>query len=112
MIARHTLPNASSRPFGPASLLEISEIGLVVDDVPAMAAHLHADLGLDVYANSLSADFAAVGDARGLLILARRGRPWFAAAGRAAAPLPLIVALTDAAGRPRTLTGPPYVAAD
>jgi catechol-2,3-dioxygenase len=115
LIARHTLSNATDQPFTAASLLEISEIGLAVADVPAMVARLQAELGAAVYAGAGSADFTAVGDEHGLLIVVRQGRVWFATSadsGGAAETLPLSVTLTDAAGRRRTLSGPPYVIAD
>lgn len=112
LIARHALPNAAPPPFTTASLLTISEVGLVVDDVPAMVARLQADLGVTVYAGAGNADFAAVGDEHGLLIVVRQGRVWFpASGGSAAVALPLTVVLSDAAGRRRMLSGPPYAIA-
>ncbi|MBL8745856.1 MAG: VOC family protein, partial [Phycisphaerae bacterium] len=48
-IARHTLTNASTRPFGPASILEASEIGLVVQDVAAATRQIERDLGATPY---------------------------------------------------------------
>ena len=77
LIARHALPTASDTPFGPASLLSVSEIGWVVADVRAAVATLHNNLGLSVYANSLSDEFAAVGDEHGLFIVVKQERPWF-----------------------------------
>jgi len=76
-IARHDLPNSSNQPFGPASLLSVSEIGWVVADVRAAVDTLQNDLGLSVYANSLSDEFAAVGDPNGLFIVVKQERPWF-----------------------------------
>lgn len=76
-IARHALPTASDAPFGPASLLCVSEIGWVVDEVRAAVRALQNDPGFDVYANSLSDEFAAVGDEHGLFIIVKRGRIWF-----------------------------------
>jgi hypothetical protein len=49
---------------------------MIVDDVQAAASRLCAGLGIDIYRNTLADDFAAVGDAHGLFILARTGRPW------------------------------------
>jgi catechol-2,3-dioxygenase len=111
LIARHALPNATGRPFGAASLLAISEVGLAVDDVPGSAARLRAALGVAAYAGPGGEEFAAIGDEHGLLNVIRRGRGWLGGAGGVAAALPLTVALTDGAGRRRTLSGPPYVVA-
>ncbi|MFN8609836.1 MAG: hypothetical protein U0931_20015 [Vulcanimicrobiota bacterium] len=50
----------------------ISEVGLVVDDVPATSQQL----GLPVF-GPCREDFCALGDDEGLLIVARQGRVWF-----------------------------------
>ena len=92
LIARHTLPNASGEPFGTASLLRVSEIGLVVEDVPAVVATLQAQLGLATY-GSPSVSFAPLGDEHGLLILVPLGRIWFPETGIAAAPAPVRASL-------------------
>ena len=76
-IARHALPTATDAPFGPHSLLCVSEIGWVVPDVRAAVRTLQNEVGLSVYANSLSDEFAAVGDEHGLFIVVKQGRPWF-----------------------------------
>ncbi|RTQ51527.1 glyoxalase [Hymenobacter gummosus] len=77
-IARHDLPNASTAPFSAASLLGISEVGLVVADVPAAVKRVRAETAVDVFSRGpVREDFAAIGDDRGLLILVREGRPWF-----------------------------------
>lgn len=75
-IARHTLPNAAPGPFGPRDLLAVSEIGLVVDDVPAAVALLTAALDIVPY-QAQSATFAPLGDEHGLFIVVQRGRHWF-----------------------------------
>jgi catechol-2,3-dioxygenase len=92
LIARHSLPNASDAPFGPSSLLSVSEIGLVVEDVQAAVARFEAELGLGVYSDS-SASFAPLGDEHGLLILVPPGRIWFPETGVAAAPAPVRASL-------------------
>lgn len=61
--------------FGPRQLLAVSEVGLVVDDVPLVVGELETRLGLPAY-GEWDEQFAAVGDARGLLIVVRRGRGW------------------------------------
>lgn len=76
LIARHALPNASDAPFGPTSLLEISEVGVPVDDVGAAIADLEACLGETPWRRP-GERFAPVGDDHGLVILVKKGRPWF-----------------------------------
>ena len=75
-IARHGLANASRAPFGPTSLLDVSEVGVVVDDVPAAARRLQDALGVPAY-RPAGERFAPLGDEHGLLIVVPRGRRWF-----------------------------------
>ena len=83
LIARHRLPPAvqdpvshAPGPFGPGSLLSISEIGIPVADVPATVGQLGAVLGLAPFGEP-EQRFAAVGDDDGLLIVVESGRTWF-----------------------------------
>jgi catechol 2,3-dioxygenase-like lactoylglutathione lyase family enzyme len=75
LIARHDLPNASEEPFGPGSLLEVSEVGCQSADVGAVAAWMEEELGLPFYSGDRE-NFAAVGDERGVFILVPEGRAW------------------------------------
>jgi catechol 2,3-dioxygenase-like lactoylglutathione lyase family enzyme len=72
-IARHDLGNAAAGPFTSRDILYASEIGLIVDDVPATAATLRGVVGVDQYRGG-SDQFTALGDERGLLLVMRRGR--------------------------------------
>ena len=72
-IARHDLKNARPGPFTPSDILYTSEIALVVDDVPATVGVVSRRFGLEGYRGS-SADFAALGDEHGLVLVMRRGR--------------------------------------
>lgn len=76
LIARHSLPNASDVPFAPSSLLCISEVGVVTEDVPSCVERLCRALDVRLYRGSGSDVFAAVGDEYGLFITVKRGRPW------------------------------------
>src|SRR5439155_2935079 len=76
LIARHDLPNASDEPFGPASLLEVSEVGLPVRDVDEAVAFIERELRQPLFSGDRE-HFAALGDHRGLFILVPLGRPWF-----------------------------------
>jgi hypothetical protein len=72
-IARHDLDNGAAGPFGSEDLLYASEIGLIVDDVPAAASKLKEIAGVDQYGGG-SDQFTALGDERGLLLVMKRGR--------------------------------------
>lgn len=83
LIARHRLPPAERAPtapgpgpFGPGSLLSISEIRVPVADVPAIVGRLGSVLGLRPFGEP-GQRFAAVGDDDGLLIVVESGRTWF-----------------------------------
>ena len=69
LIARHTLLGSRRESL---ELLSISEIGLVVDDVPTAAAQL----GLPSYRPG-HASFRPMGDEEGLVIVVPRERPWY-----------------------------------
>jgi catechol-2,3-dioxygenase len=102
LIARRNLPNDSGMPFGPDGLSRVSEVGGVVEDVPAAVRGLERDLGLEVW-NEPSEEFTAVGDETGLLVVVKTGRPWFPT-GEAARPHPVVVV---ASGDPETIHAPP-----
>ncbi len=95
-IARHDLPTATSKPFGPESIVSVSEIGYVVPDVAAAVERLTGHLGIEPYGES-HPEFTPLGDAEGLFIVVKEGRPWFPTRTPADV-LPLEVTL----GRPQT----------
>ena len=72
-IARHDLKNPDNAPFGWSDILYVSEIALVVDDVPAMAETLKGTAAVTQYRNG-DAEFMAMGDEYGLVLVMRRGR--------------------------------------
>jgi catechol 2,3-dioxygenase-like lactoylglutathione lyase family enzyme len=72
-IARHDLRNARPGAFTPDDILCASEIGLVVDDVPAVARLLSQAVGWTAYRGSSEA-FTPLGDEHGLLLVFKRGR--------------------------------------
>jgi extradiol dioxygenase family protein len=75
-IAREDLPAKPGEDFGPEDILHISEIGLVVDDVPGLVNELKTKLGIEVYRGSSFENFAQIGDINGVLVLVKRGRLW------------------------------------
>jgi hypothetical protein len=72
-IARHDLKNGDTSPFSWADILYASEIGLIADDVPAMAKKLADAAGVMPYRGA-SDQFTAMGDEYGLLLVMKRGR--------------------------------------
>ncbi len=105
-IARHDLDNASHAPFGPESMLEVSEMGLVVEDVPSFVGDLGRELGIEPHRGT-SDDFTAVGDDQGMLIVVRRGRGWFPI-NKPAVPHPAKVVYSGPAGAEYSPEGVPY----
>jgi hypothetical protein len=109
-IARHDLKNAARGPFGPKDILYASEIGLIVDDVPAAVAGLTAAAGLGQY-RAGSDLFTALGDERGLLLVMKRGRILNfqrASQEKAARVFPTIARVRGARPRRHTISGFPY----
>jgi catechol 2,3-dioxygenase-like lactoylglutathione lyase family enzyme len=74
-IARYNLPNHTSGEFDSHDLLNVSEIGLVVDDVYSTIDDIEYSLGERIWKEK-SDTFAAMGDDNGLLIIAKLGRMW------------------------------------
>jgi len=72
-IARHDLKNAARGGFGAQDILYASEIGLIVDDVPAASRQFGAVAGAHPYRGE-SDEFTALGDEHGLLLVMKRGR--------------------------------------
>lgn len=77
LIARHSLDNEVpvDEAFGPQHLLAVSEIGLVVDDVPGTVETLVARTGEPDLGGG--DDFRMVGDDHGTFIVVGEERPWF-----------------------------------
>jgi len=76
-IARAPLQNSSTKPFGPGSLLGLSEVGLVVPDVPAYCQLLKQTHGILPFPRGpVLPEFAALGTDEGLLIVSGQGRGW------------------------------------
>jgi catechol-2,3-dioxygenase len=90
LIARHGLANATSDPFGAQHLLNVSEIGLAVDDVPRAAGGLRKQFGIETYLEA-SDTFTPLGDEHGLLIVVQQGRIWFPDTGKAAVPAAVVI---------------------
>lgn len=60
--------------FGPGSVLDVAEIGIVTSDVPGAAERLGRTFDVQ---SSPTDEFAYVGGPAGAFVLAAPGRPWF-----------------------------------
>jgi len=76
-IARKNLDNSSQTPFGPNSLIEISEIGMPTLNIEKKFNSINETLGLEVFSGSFES-FCAIGGERGLFICINRAkRDWY-----------------------------------
>lgn len=75
-IAHYNLDAETQGAFGPEKLLHVSEIGLPVEDVPALADLLYKECAIEPYGGSVSENFAFLGDIFGQLVVVKVGRPW------------------------------------
>ena len=115
LIARHTLPLLTqsvppeNRPFGPHTIMAVTEIGLAADNVEGAVASLLTRMpGLAVYRGGESDTFQAVGNESGLFIVVKRGRIWFPDTGEPAEFQPIRARVTLENGQGYWLTAPPY----
>lgn len=77
-IARFDLDNESQTPFDGSGILSISEMVFVTENVEKLAQQLISAYGLNYFSKQKQrADFAALGDDEGLLILSGTEREWF-----------------------------------
>jgi catechol 2,3-dioxygenase-like lactoylglutathione lyase family enzyme len=94
---------ARQRAPGDELFLEISEVGLPVEDVAEAVAFFEAELGVPHFSGDRE-NFSAVGDDRGLFILVPVGRHWlFTEEPATDAPVRVTI---DAAGPARRLVVP------
>lgn len=76
-ITRFDLPYYSAEPFSSDCVTEVSEIGLVVDDVPAYAEELHKQNNIPYFSKGPKMDdFIVMGDDYGLLLISKTKRGW------------------------------------
>ncbi len=71
-IARHDLDNGRAGEFSIESVLGLSEIGLVAEDVPAVAKRVRDSLSVKTYVSASEA-FEPIGDPHGLLLIMKAG---------------------------------------
>ncbi|MFB6319601.1 VOC family protein [Saccharicrinis sp. FJH54] len=77
LIARQNLHNASDDIFSEHSFLEISEIGLPVDEIAPIYKQIHEATGMNIYSGDKDR-FCAIGDEHGLFICINKyKKDWF-----------------------------------
>ena len=74
-IARHDLENRADGDFTSKDLLCASEIAFIVDDADDIADELKSSFSLNQYRGG-DANFRAIGDENGLLLVIKKGRVW------------------------------------
>lgn len=76
-IARRDLQNESEHAFGAGSIMEISEVGIVTDDVLAWNERAETAYGIPPFDKQKpNAGFSALGSDMGLFIVVTPGRKW------------------------------------
>ncbi|QBD76581.1 hypothetical protein EPA93_11435 [Ktedonosporobacter rubrisoli] len=92
LITHYDLAVQASGEFGPQDLLYVSEISLVVDDVPMRIGRLKAKLGLETY-RCCEDTCALLGDIHGLFTVVQAGYLWFPTRNKEALVTPVCVKL-------------------
>jgi catechol-2,3-dioxygenase len=98
---------ARERAPGTELMMEVSEVGLPVGDVPAAVDFLRSELGLPVFDDG-GDKFHALGDDHGLFIVVPVGRDWLFT-DRPASDAPLRVTIEGAPARSLTVPGSGHV---
>jgi len=84
MIGRFGLPVESDEPFDEKSIINVSELAVVADQVTNFTEVLTTIYGLPVFGKQpIQPTFSALGDETGLLIITATGRNWFPTETRA-----------------------------
>ena len=76
LIVHYDLNHETDGPFEPAQVLQVSEVGLPVEDVLAQGSLLKEKLAIEAYGGLVSEEFAFMGDMDGQLVVVKIGRPW------------------------------------
>ena len=107
-IVHYNLDQETTGTFAPADMLHVSEIGLPVEDVPALAATLKDTLDIKPYSGPVSENFAFLGDIYGQLVVVKIGRPWLPTETVRAAVAPVQLTITGQQALQLQLSPFPY----
>jgi catechol-2,3-dioxygenase len=96
---------------GVSAVLRVSEVGLPVTDVQALAAQLKEQLGIEPYPVSrpASEDFGYLGDVYGQLVVVRIGHPWMPTQTVRAAVAPIQLTISSQQEPQVQLSPYPYI---
>ncbi|MEO8512062.1 MAG: hypothetical protein ABI543_00750 [Ignavibacteria bacterium] len=106
LIARHDLDNSTTEPFSGKSFLNISEIGMPVEDVKAIHDKLSEKFGQNLWSGNLDT-FSAIGDQNGLFIVVTTHRNWYPTE-KPCNIYPLTIKIANENSAPAILEHPPY----
>jgi catechol 2,3-dioxygenase-like lactoylglutathione lyase family enzyme len=111
LIVHYDLEQEATGDFGASAFLHVSEIGLPVEDVTALAALLKDQLNIDPYPASrpILEGFAFMGDIYGQLVVVKIGRPWLPTETVHAAVAPVHLTISGSRERQVQLSPYPYV---
>lgn len=77
-IARFDLANDTIEKFDSSQILNVSEMGIVTNNVPALTQKLKDEYKVFDFVKSVNSDtFSAMGDGNGLFIVASENRNWY-----------------------------------
>ena len=77
-ICRKDLNNATDKPFSVESILNINEIGLVIDHPLQIGDEIIEKIKIDYYSKGPKReDFVAIGDEEGLFVISNPNRNWY-----------------------------------
>jgi catechol-2,3-dioxygenase len=107
LIARHFLENPSNEPFGAGSLLNISELGMPVEDMPKFVAAVEEKTGETIWDGN-NESFAAIGDQQGLIIAVPTNRNWYPTEDKLSYAYPITLKVKGDKGGMHTFDGTPY----
>jgi catechol 2,3-dioxygenase-like lactoylglutathione lyase family enzyme len=107
-IVHYDLDHETERPFGPAQVLHVSEVGLPVEDVLAQVILLKEKLDIEPYRGLVSEEFAFIGDIYGQLVVVKIGRPWQPAETPLAAGSPMQLTMSGKPEQQLQLSPYPY----
>lgn len=110
-MAHDDLSQEREGPFGAASVLTVSEIGLPVEDVRAFSSQLKEQIEIGPYPGSrpISEDFAYLGDLSGQFVVVKAGRPWFPTETIRAAAFPVQLTISGPRAQQIWLSPYPYL---
>ena len=77
-ICRYAMNYQSKHPFGSSSILYVSEIGIVTENVPALSEQLIRQFNIEIFTRQpRQNNFTVLGKDTGLFIIVQKDKAWF-----------------------------------